>query len=216
MKICFISDTHNQHPELPNADLLIHCGDLTGSGSLVSFVKEVNWLKSIKHQFPLGIILIPGNHDFGLDNELRGAVLAIFKDADIEVIINRPFQVMDIKFFGSPMTPIFNDWAFMADEDTLAQHWRSIREDTQILITHGPPQGIRDLCKDGHVGSSSLRYHLDNNLPELKVHAFGHIHEGAGYDLGPRYISLNASVLDGQYKGFNPIHIVDTDTWTIT
>jgi predicted phosphodiesterase len=35
MKICAISDTHNQHSELkiPECDILIHAGDFTNNGT---------------------------------------------------------------------------------------------------------------------------------------------------------------------------------------
>jgi predicted phosphodiesterase len=35
MKICIISDTHNKHKHLgalPDADMIIHCGDFTSVG----------------------------------------------------------------------------------------------------------------------------------------------------------------------------------------
>jgi Icc-related predicted phosphoesterase len=220
MKIAFISDSHRQCPELPDADLLVHCGDLTGLGTLYEFQQQVEWLRSVKERYPLGIIYVPGNHDCGLDPmsepdvQEREEIHALFRYANIKVLINRAITIEGIKFYGSPMTPTFFDWAFMGSENELADCWERIPEDTQILITHGPAQGLRDLCRNGHVGSSSLRWHVDNHLPNLKLHAFGHIHEGAGCNQEGRYLCLNASVLDGWYNGFNPVHVVDTETWT--
>lgn len=240
MRICFISDSHCQHPSLPQADLLVHCGDLTGSGSLNAFEQEIAWLKSIKGCFPQGIIFVPGNHDIGLDpksvNDVRDRyakkypnaksrvqkteadhlkILESFNRAGIRLLIDQVLEIEGVKFWGSPMTPTFMDWAFMGSENELSEHWAKVPEDTEILITHGPAYGLRDLCRNGHVGSSSLRYRIDSGLPDLKVHAFGHIHEGAGSHQEGRYLCLNASVLDGFYQGFNSIHVIDTNTWMV-
>lgn len=216
MRIAFISDTHHKRPLLPKADLLVHCGDLTGIGNIPAFAKEIEWLKSIRRNFPLGIIYVPGNHDLGLDQEVRSVILEMFISADIEVLINEGTVINGLKFYGSPMTPPFMNWAFMAPEIDLSIYWKCIPDDTEILITHGPAKYILDRCRDGNVGSSSLAEYLLHNLPQLKVHAFGHIHESHGHVDRGRYQAINASVLDGQYQGFNHIHIVDTSDWAIS
>ena len=205
MKICFISDTHEKHPPvLPSADLLVHCGDLTGIGTFKAFKKEVEWLSGLKHQYPAGIIFVPGNHDKGLDPDYIKLVIkgwdkdpyhnwpplhfpsdvedikAMFSRAGIHLLINESVVIGGIHFYGSPLTSPFMNWAFMAKEVELAEQWQNIPAQTQVLITHGPPQNILDLIPSGlHVGSASLAQRA-KDLPELKVHAFGHIHEGAG------------------------------------
>jgi hypothetical protein len=50
-----------------------------------------------------------------------------------------------------------------------------------IMMTHGPPQGILDLCASGHVGCSALQQAVKRCKPRL--YCFGHIHEGHGASL---------------------------------
>ena len=79
-RILIISDTHSalprlsddknnddrvpfQHP-LPAADVLIHCGDLTGNGQIDQHSKALELINSIPAELK---IVIPGNHDLTLD-----------------------------------------------------------------------------------------------------------------------------------------------------
>ena len=81
MEICFISDTHCKFPALPDADLLIHCGDLTGSGGIQAFQDQAEWFHSQRQRYPLGMLYIPGNHDKGLDMQMiRGIHARWMKD----------------------------------------------------------------------------------------------------------------------------------------
>ena len=46
MKILQISDTHNRHNELtnlPEADVIIHCGDFTEQGTEEEVLDFLNW-----------------------------------------------------------------------------------------------------------------------------------------------------------------------------
>ena len=52
-----------------------------------------------------------------------------------------------------------------------------------------------------HVGSSTLALRLAE-LPKLKLHVTGHIHEAAGIYLG-NYTTVNASTCDLNYIPFN-------------
>ena len=46
-----------------------------------------------------------------------------------------------LKIWGSPWTLFFFDWAFNLYEDQLREKWEEIPEDTDIIVTHGPPLG---------------------------------------------------------------------------
>jgi Icc-related predicted phosphoesterase len=236
MKICFVSDTHCQYPNLPPADLLVHAGDLTGSGSLSAFGREIDWLSSLRPQYPLGIIFVPGNHDRGLDekqvlksytqmlennftipkNGLKDSakIRKLMNEAGITVLIDESTVIEGIHFYGSPMTRTFYDWAFMAPERSLKRYWAKIPEETQILITHGPPKFILDAVGAEHLGSPSLSERV-KALKNLKVHAFGHIHEGAGTIKVWDKHFINAAALDGRYRGFNRVFVLDSNTWEI-
>lgn len=53
-----------------------------------------------------------------------------------------------------------------------------IPEDTDILITHGPPIGHGDLCRSGlRAGCVELLSTVQNRV-KPEYHVFGHIHEG--------------------------------------
>src|SRR5690348_10884887 len=72
-RFLILSDTHAALPTsptspfrspLPDADVLIHCGDLTMNGSVAQHATAVTLLSSVSA--PLKIV-IPGNHDVTLD-----------------------------------------------------------------------------------------------------------------------------------------------------
>lgn len=69
--------------------------------------------------------------------------------------------------------------------DLLAQRWAQIPEDTDILITHGPPLGFGDRVDSGeHVGCEDLLRRVQQVRP--KLHLFGHIHESRASPMSPR------------------------------
>lgn len=49
-----------------------------------------------------------------------------------------------VKFWGSPITPFFHNWAFNRHPEDIEPHWDMIPDDVNVLITHGPPKGILD------------------------------------------------------------------------
>lgn len=61
--IC-ISDTHNQQPEVPEGDILIHGGDHTKNVSFEEMQKQLHWLLSLPHRHK---ILVAGNQEVLLD-----------------------------------------------------------------------------------------------------------------------------------------------------
>ncbi|MEI6873153.1 MAG: UvrD-helicase domain-containing protein, partial [Verrucomicrobiota bacterium] len=67
-------------------------------------------------------------------------------------LLNSGVTIEGLKIWGSPYSPRFFDWAFNCDRgEDIAQHWRLIPDDTDILITHGPPAGILDRTIQGDV-----------------------------------------------------------------
>jgi Icc-related predicted phosphoesterase len=210
MKIVCISDTHSMHKsikELPQGDVLIHAGDFTGHGDPKRVEEFNSWLGEIKSSYK-HILVVPGNHELTFEHEpeishhlITNATLLI----DQEIIID------GVKFYGSPWTPFFFNWAFNIHRGHLRRVWDKIPSDTDVLITHGPPHGILDLVParnayngsvDQRVGCEQLRTRVLEVKP--KLHAFGHIHEGYGIvnsEEGTTYI--NASICDGRYKPVN-------------
>ena len=93
----------------------------------------------------------------------------------------------------------------MDSDENLDKVWSQIPTDTDILLTHGPPYGIMDLCKSGEsAGSATL---LKQVLTRIKpiYHIFGHIHETYGEYQHPdiRTKFINASTCTYHYKPKN-------------
>jgi Icc-related predicted phosphoesterase len=95
------------------------------------------------------------------------------------------------------------DWAFNGPRDSVLAKkffdnlYSSIPADTDIVVSHGPPQGILD----NGLGCASLRHYVDRIRPHACI--FGHIHEGYGTKRVDNTIFANASVLDVKYNLVN-------------
>lgn len=215
MRLVCISDTHNQHGkvDLPDGDVLIHAGDWTGTGTQKQVISFIRWFASQPHKHK---ILIAGNHEVTLDlpfyqtywhnfhpkcalpsGHIKSYVLreeGIHYLEDTEVVID------GVKFYGSPHQPSFGCWAFGVDRgSSIRSVWSDIPEDTDVLITHGPPYGYGDLLDIGErVGCKDLLEEITTRI-KPKAHIYGHIHEGYGtYDLKGIKL-INAAVCDHHY-----------------
>ncbi|MEP1216906.1 MAG: metallophosphatase domain-containing protein [Marinobacter sp.] len=208
MRLVCISDTHSMHRQVqvPDGDILIHSGDCLGVGTLEELEDLDAWFSEQPHRHK---ILIAGNHDWCLQDE----------PAEAEALIRNAIYLRDsgaeiegLKFWGSPWTPVFFDWAFnLARGPAIAERWEQIPGDTDVLITHGPPAGILDeVITDTHsqsVGCDDLTRELERL--RLKMHVFGHIHESHGHLNLNDCLFVNASTCDGSFKPLNPPIVVD-------
>jgi Icc-related predicted phosphoesterase len=82
--------------------------------------------------------------------------------------------------------------------------------DTDVLITHGPAHGIRDLAIYGNSnqGCTSLRmYVLEKIKPAL--HVFGHIHHAHGGAIIKDTLFVNASICNESYQPANKPIIIE-------
>lgn len=210
MKLCIISDTHGKHKhlKLPDADMIIHCGDFTSVGrehEVRNFMKWYSKLDQYKYK-----IIIAGNHDWLFERNSSLAKTYIPENViyleDNEIIID------GIKFYGSPVQKPFLNWAFNRSEAVLERHWKAIPSDVDVLITHSPPYGIGDYVSnyysDGCQGSPSLYMEIVKRI-KPKISTFGHIHEGYGIKVIDDITFINASNLNGDYFCVNPPIIVE-------
>jgi Icc-related predicted phosphoesterase len=135
------------------------------------------------------------------------------EDQGIKLLIHESIEIGGFKIFGSPYTPFFHNWAFnIFRGEGLVEKWSQIPDDTQVLITHGPPMGILDevISFNGKkcewevekVGCAAL-YNRIQELKSLKLHIFGHIHPGAGTKQINGVTYINASTCNEQYKPVN-------------
>lgn len=206
LKLICISDTHGRHAELnlPPGDVLLHAGDFTRHGKPAE-IRDFNaWLDRQPHAHKL---VIAGNHDFLFETDAPAARALLTAGHYLE---DSGIEIAGVKFWGSPVSPRFFDWAFNRSRgEEIAAHWRRIPVDTQVLLTHGPPQGVCDRIWLGrHVGCEALAQALTQRIQPL-LHVCGHIHEAAGHArLGATEV-LNASSLDRQYRPTQPIWCVE-------
>lgn len=81
--------------------------------------------------------------------------------------------------YGSPKTPKMGNWAFQYPRGENV--WgNAIPDDTDVLVTHGPPRAYLNLLNIGY----------DHLLQEIwrfrpRIHVFGHVHAGRGQEWLP-------------------------------
>jgi len=188
--------------KIPKGDLLIYAGD--DDWSFSSQVKDFNkWLKTI--DIPNKIV-IAGNHDW-YAQEPKNKVIKYLTEA--VYLRSSGCEINGLKIWGSPYTPIFCDWAFNLYYEELKIEWDKIPEDTNILITHGPPYGILDkvLPREDSVGDTALANRI-TKLSNLKLHVFGHIHCQYGIEKKGEVTFVNASLCNEAYAPVNkPIEV---------
>lgn len=163
MKLVCISDTHSLHRRLqsiPDGDVLIHAGDCLGQGTLENIEDFNDWLGSLPHRHK---IVIAGNHDWAFQETPELARQALTSAIYLE---DSGVEIEGVRFWGSPWTPIFMNWAFMLGRgEPLYEKWQLIPDDTDVLITHGPPQGIGDEVMFGLQSHVSICLNVFTSFP---------------------------------------------------
>ena len=206
LKISIISDTHTKHKQLgqlPDADMIIHCGDITSMGyehEIQHFMKWFSGLNQYKYK-----IFIAGNHDFLFE---RNNLLArSFVPDNVIYLEDSGIEIEGLNFYGTPVSLPFMNWAFNKPESKLEEHWKAIPDNTDILITHCPPYLIGDYVPSNrtHIGSPSLYKEVVERIKPI-LNCFGHCHEGRGITVIEDTTFINASNLNDAYMCiFNPI-----------
>ena len=160
--------------------MLIVAGDLTARDEIDQYVDFFTWLSRMDYRKK---VVIGGNHDgfFTRVNpkEVAKELSGMGAD-DFEYLCDSGCEFEGYKIWGAPWTPIFYNWHFMLKREELAKKWALIPEDTDILVTHGPPFGILDTVsprRTHRCGCEELALRL-KELNNLKLHVFGHIHGG--------------------------------------
>lgn len=208
MNIVAIADTHGFHHQVkcPAGDVLLVAGDICSFGTLEEIKEFRNWLQvqPCPHK-----IVVAGNHDapFAHEQELARQTLTE-KTPDIIYLQDSSIEIDDVLFYGSPWTPTFMNWHFMADRgEQIREKWAKIPETTDVLITHGPPSTILDIARGIPLGCEELLTTVLRIKP--KIHIFGHIHEGYGMTMKNSTTFINASMCDGRYRAINKPVVLD-------
>uniref|UniRef100_UPI0035699AD0 metallophosphoesterase n=1 Tax=Thiomicrorhabdus sp. TaxID=2039724 RepID=UPI0035699AD0 len=133
MRIVHLSDTHGCHEgevelwlKTIKADVIVHSGDFSNRGTWGEAKLFFQWFKNLdfKHK-----ILVPGNHDRFMvrlekDPHERNRVVP----EEITLLIDEAVEIDGVKFYGSPYTPAFNNWAFQLYPHNVEEHWNKIPE----------------------------------------------------------------------------------------
>ena len=163
MKILHISDTHGKHQllkDLPEADVIVHTGDITEDGTEEEVKDFIEWFGQLPYKHK---IFIAGNHD----NCLYGANIEGLPD-NVHYLCNDGITIAGNKFYGVPM--------FLQDDldGNLPELFGRIPDDTDVLLTHQPPLGILDEQDGINYGDYTLFKRVMDVRP--KCHLFGHLH----------------------------------------
>ena len=155
IRVVVVSDTHNlhDHVDVPNGDVLLHCGDMTNKGTAGELTAFNDWLGTLPHPHKFFVL---GNHEMGLFTEWDPKLIsnAVFVD-------NRSVTVGDVSFYGCP-------WK---GETAAAKH---LPPGTDVFFTHAPPAGILD----GGEGNETIRDLIAAKRPRVAL--FGHVHTAHG------------------------------------
>jgi Icc-related predicted phosphoesterase len=220
VRIAAVSDLHGMLPPIPDCDILLIAGDICPLSDHSPF-GQMKWLQSSFEKWldeipAKEVVAVAGNHDW------------IFQKMPHMVPRLRWRYLQDsgcgiegLKVWGTPWQPPFFDWAFNMEEEGLRRKWSLIPDDTDILVTHSPPFGygdeaLRKLTDENkekwpdteHTGSPSLTEKI-KELPNLKLHVFGHIHRGYGrYEIGSKIVA-NVSLVNEKYQPVNEVMVFD-------
>jgi len=244
ISVGFISDLHTRHKEWFNnlqygqwgyeyeqrwkdLDILIFAGDCSSRGYFHEIKDFTQWLSKQPATYK---VMIAGNHDFGFEtianfdyekptnSKQRPPHLEEIIPDNVTYLNDEGTEILGLKIWGSPIQPWFHNWAFNRQRgEEIKKHWDLIPDDSDIVITHGPPRGMLDRIspkferynENPHVGCDDLLEAIQRVKP--KVNVFGHIHEGHGITEKDGTTYINASCLDDNYGPSNPPIILEIE-----
>jgi len=172
MKILAASDIHGESSlakrlaekaSKENVDLVILCGDNTGS------IESKDLIKPFKERNQK-VLIVHGNWDNVAISEVLAAQYKIRNIHGYYVIYN------NVGFFGAGGVEMMS-----GDEmfDTIKKAHENMKAEKKIMITHEHPAGsLSELS--GIRGSEGIRKAIEELEPDFLLH--GHIHEAAGVE----------------------------------
>ncbi len=189
-RVVIISDTHSLHHhigDLPDADILIHCGDILitstyfSNGHSVKAINDFNnWLgsNSVKAKEK---IIIAGNHDTYLEKIGKEEASRLFTNG--KYIENDTITIENLKIWATPFSNTnkrSRNLAFQSEDFKQNTISSLPKEDIDILLCHGTCHDIEELGIINH-----------------KIKIWGHHHSAYG-------IHLPGSIVKGiKSKVFN-------------
>ena len=172
LRVAFISDTHGWYSDLRDevdhlngrwdVDFVIHCGDLTDTGTS----KEYEWARDILHGLRYPYVALIGNHDYlGTGDQ---AYQVLYGPVDFSFIAGRiKFVCLNTNATEYDYMAAVPNFDFMEEEMTKD----SARFDRTVVVMHAAPysdQFNNNVCK-------AFRRYLDY-FPGLMCCVYGHDH----------------------------------------
>lgn len=225
MKLVVTSDTHfpTDPNRIPDGDVFIHCGDLMYSGYVDEWQSRVDWLAALPHKTKL---LVPGNHDFHIQNYEGIARAELRRQAKVRVVLledgltKLPNGMM---MRGIQYVTGLKGWAYCVAEEWLEDKFRSITQhdygNANIIVSHAPVYGTLDACMpertafyaQEHVGGLAM-HRWFNGLETKPSHWFcGHIHESYGRVVNEGCEFFNVAMCDRAYNQSNEPVVIDLE-----
>jgi Icc-related predicted phosphoesterase len=216
LRVAAVADLHGYLPEVPDCDVLVIAGDIARvSDHRPAFQARWPaerfgpWLEGVPAARVVGIA---GNHDFVFESAPESVPAGL----RWTYLQDGGATIDGVRFWGSPWTPWFLDWAFNAprddeDESFLSRLYDTVPGDTDVVVIHGPPAGFGDLTARGvRVGSEAFLRLIDRVDPSLAL--FGHIHEDRGSWTHRGSVLANVAAVDLDYRPRRgPVAVFDID-----
>jgi Icc-related predicted phosphoesterase len=205
-----MSDTHDTYQDISmlvpeGTDIVFITGDVTYHGKPEELNRLKYQLKKILSNKAKHVVMTVGNHEKGCETNPQLWIDSM-KEIGVKLLMHEAIEVEGYKIFGSPWTPWFGGWAYNYYRVAGYLKWQDIPVDTEILLTHGPPYGILDDVHGENVGCVNLFNKINSDLPNLRYHLFGHIHETHGEKEYRGITFINSSIMNGNYKFANKPH----------
>lgn len=214
MRLVLISDTHTMESvmTIPDGDMVIHAGDFLSRGDDFEAMQCCYWFRELPHKHK---VCVAGNHDICFeDDEVQARDLF---GKDVHYLNGEGVELEGIKLWGSPVQPVFFNWAFNHGPEFREKHWKeAMPDDIDILVTHCPPVDVLDQNRDGEpCGDALLREEVFNRVrPHL--HVFGHIHESRGCKEEDGISFVNACMVNGNYTPVYDAFVFDYEDGELT
>uniref|UniRef100_A0A914DN30 Calcineurin-like phosphoesterase domain-containing protein n=1 Tax=Acrobeloides nanus TaxID=290746 RepID=A0A914DN30_9BILA len=200
-----ISDTHEKLrellPNIPNGDVLIHCGDFTNTCDQNELDEFNDAIGKLPHTHK---IVVAGNHELGFDEtedqslrdeqfQNHGTKEGYKLLTNCTVLHDKMVEIYGIKIYGSSWHSL-EKFPYFKPRNQILKKWNLIPEGVDILLTHTPPLGHGDFWKGQcRYGDVDLLNTIEHRV-KPKFHVFGHIHEETGVTTNGETIFVNAAI----------------------
>ncbi|KAL7626499.1 hypothetical protein AAE478_003271 [Parahypoxylon ruwenzoriense] len=178
-RFLIISDTHGgvfDVKEVQQADVVIHCGDLTEESKIDEFRTTINLLRRLPAPLKLPDLVEKNFGGLGeprrLFNEAKDAGITFLDEGNYQFTLQNGAV---LRVYASPFTPSEGGWAFQYPPGD--KHDFAVADNVDVAITHGPPHGVMDYTDSKQRAGCPYLFEAIRRAKPL-LHCFGHIHEG--------------------------------------